>query len=486
MKMFILLKKRLPASRGFILLNTLVFATIAVVITTALVGWAGSVLKSSRQLTVREQAIQIAEAGIDYYRWHLAHSQNDYYDGNGATSTGPYVHSVTNALGNVIGQYSLVITPPPTGSTAVKIKSTGTVASTTDATAAGVSRSIQVTLAIPSLAKYAVLANDEMRFGEGTEIYGPIQSNYGIHFDGLAHNLISSAVSQYVDPDFPSNGTQYGVYTTNGTDDPHPPTAVPSRPDIFMAGRKFPVPTVDFGGMTTDLSQMKTDAQANGRYFASSGAQGYHVVLKTNETFDLYKVTALKTASGSCSESVTGWGTWSINTETSLGNYAFPANGILFLEDHVWVDGHVDGGRITIAAGRFPYSPSSQRNITVNADLTYTSYDGRDAVALIAQGDFNVGLYSEDNLRIDAALVAQNGRAGRYYYGSACGANYQRNTLTLYGMIATNLRYGFAYTDGTGYDVRNITYDGNLLYAPPPSFPLASTQYQTISWTEVR
>jgi hypothetical protein len=53
-------------------------------------------------------------------------------------------------------------------------------------------------------------------------------------------------------------------------------------------------------------------------------------------------------------------------------------------------------------------------------------------------------------------------------------------------MIATNTRYGFAYTDNTGYTTRNINYDGNLLYAPPPSFPLTSNQYSTISWEEVQ
>ena len=111
-------------------------------------------------------------------------------------------------------------------------------------------------------------------------------------------------------------------------------------------------------------------------------------------------------------------------------------------------------------------------------------------IALIAQNNFNVGMWSEDDLRIDAALIAQNGRVGRYYYDSDCksgGTNYyDRAVLTLFGMIATNQRYGFAYTNGTGYNIRNITYDTNLLYGPPPSFPLTSSQYQTISWQEVQ
>ena len=58
----------------------------------------------------------------------------------------------------------------------------------------------------------------------------------------------------------------------------------------------------------------------------------------------------------------------------------------------------------------------------------------------------------------------------------------QRAAITLFGMIGTNARYGFAYTDGNGYQDRNIIYDANLLYAPPPSFPLTTDQYVTISW----
>jgi len=58
--------------------------------------------------------------------------------------------------------------------------------------------------------------------------------------------------------------------------------------------------------------------------------------------------------------------------------------------------------------------------------------------------------------------------------------------LSLFGMIASYGRYGFAYTDGTGYTTRHISYDANLLYAPPPNFPLTSDQYSILSWQEVK
>ena len=55
----------------------------------------------------------------------------------------------------------------------------------------------------------------------------------------------------------------------------------------------------------------------------------------------------------------------------------------------------------------------------------------------------------------------------------------------MFGMIGSNIRYGFAYTDDTGYDIRNLIYDGHLLYAPPPEFPATTDFYQLVSWTEV-
>jgi len=467
---------------GIILVNVLIFMAIAVLVTTALVNWGALVLKTTRTLAIREQAFQIAEAGIEYYRWHLAHAPTDYKDGT--TGSGPYVHTVKDADGEVVGSYSLVITPPPVGSTIVKVRSTGTASSTPP-----VSRVVQGTLAIPSLAKFAVVANNDMRFGVGTEVFGPIHSNGGIRFEGLAHNLVTSSLTTYDDPDDSGSTQKFGVYTTVGTDDPNPPAALPSRPDVFIAGRQFPVQSFDFAGLTLDLSQMKVTAQTpQGRYIAQSGSQGYRIVLKTNDTFDLYRVTSLRNPPNNCTAAAgqTNWGLWSINNQTFVANYAFPSNGVIFVEDHLWVEGQINSARVTIAAGKFPDNVSTRKSITVNSDLLYTNYNGTDVIALVAQGDFNVGLWSDDDLRVDAALIAQNGRVGRFYYTSTCSSTYyNRNSITLYGMIASNLRYGFAYTDDTGYEIRNIIYDGYLLYGPPPSFPLTSSQYQTISWEEV-
>jgi hypothetical protein len=512
----------MPKQSGALIIQALVFGAIGIILIGGLVSFAQINIKSARLFVWREKAFQIAEAGVEYYRWHLAHAPQDFQDGTGAP--GPYVHPYKDKDSEVIGSFTLTITPPIIGSTIVTVISEGKISED-----ASISRKIEAKLAIPSLAKYAFVANSAMRFGKGTEVFGPIHSNDGIRFDGLAHNIVTSAKSDYDDADHLGNN-EFAVHThrnlpgDNSTNcspsDPGvncsfrpqeapPTTPVPSRSDVFLIGRQFPVPAVNFAGLTTDLADIRADTLpasglctpdiVNGKLcFAGSGALGYNLVLKTNDTFDLFKVTSLVAAPSGCTNylSQSGWSTWSINNQSLLGNYAFPSNGLIFLEDNVWIEGQIQTARLTIASGKFPDSASTNTSIIINKDIRYTTYDGQDVIALIAQNNLNVGMVSNSTLTIDAALLAKNGRVGRYYYrpnanwpssggSSRCSPYHTRPTINLFGMIATNLRYGFAYTDGTGYITRNITYDGNLLYGPPPSFPLTSDQYSTISWREL-
>jgi type II secretory pathway pseudopilin PulG len=495
---------KISKQRGFMLLQTLVFAGIAVLALTALIGWAGVSVRSAKHALYREQAFQIAEAGIDYYRWHLAHAPTDYQDGTGAA--GPYFHSFLDLYGATIGRYTLTITPPSIGSTKVTVRSKGEVFADTGAT-----RTVEVQFAKPSWAKYAAVSNAGIWFGISETIYGPVHSNSGVRVDGIAYNTVSSAISSYDDPVHNDTNKEFAVHTHRNPPPggastvqsfrplEAPPNPVPSRSDVFVGGRQFPVPAVDFSGITNNLQDYKTKAQAAGFYRASSGVAGYHVVLKTNDTFDLYKVNSLVNPGNGCSNSSNsssqpGWGSWSVGTtggaQTLLGNYAFPSNGVMFFEDHVWVDGTINSARVTIASGRFPVSSATYTNIIVNDNLRYTNTDGQDTIALIAQGKVLIGLRSADTMRIDAAMIAQNEWIGRYYYGSNSCQTDLRTLLTLYGMQATNQSGGFAWdNNGTiisGYQTQISYYDPNLLYSPPPSFPLLSDQYQTLYWQEIK
>lgn len=477
-------KKHNFKREGQLSLEVIFFAAVVLIIMTGFIFWALSFLKLSVRVFYKTMAFSVAEGGIEYYRWHLAHNTTDYWDGQGSTSTGPYTHDYYDKNGQKIGSFSLEITPPPTGSTIVTVRSTGRVIADSS-----VDKVIEVRMGIPSFAKYAWAINGDVNFGTAAEVFGPVHSNGGLHFDGLAHNLVTSALTSYDDPDHQEPGTdplEFSVHTHRAPVDPLPPAAVPSRTDVFQVGRQLSVPAVDFPGLTQDLAQIRADASSTGFYRPSSTAFGYDMLFKTNDTFDLFRVTAL-VPPGSCTSSQSYWGTWSIQSSTLLGNYPFPTSGLIFLEDNVWVRGQINTARLTLGSGRFPNQQSTWSSITINNDLLYTNYDGQDTIGLISQNNVNIGLVSEDDLRVDGALIAQNGRVGRHSYSqSACGSTRSRALFTSYGMLGSNTRPGFYYSATNGYQARNYIYDANLLYGPPPSFPLTSDNYTQISWEEIK
>lgn len=464
--------------KGQISITILIFSTVALILISGFVFLAGSFLNLSVRGINKAQAFSIAEGGIEYYRWHLAHAPEDYQDGTG--HAGPYVHTYYDKSGNPIGSFTLTITPPPVGSTVVKIRSAGNIFA--DAT---VQKIIEVKMAVPSFAKYAWVLNSDVNFGTAAEVFGPLHSNGGIHFDGLAHNIVSSYLTAYNDPDH-SGANEYAVHTHVNPVDPLPSSTLSARQDVFGGGRSINVPRVDFSKMTNDLSTLKQIASSTGLYFPSSTVKGYDVVFATSGIYTIYKITALQNPPGGCSNSgQTGWGTWSISAETPYASGTIPANGVMFFEDDIWIRGQINGKRVTIAAGRFPDLSSTRANATINNSLRYTNYDGTDVLSVLVQNNINIGLTSDNNLRVDGALIAQNGRIGRYSY-SGCGSNSSRANFTSYGMLGSALRSGFYYSSSNGFQSRDYIYDSNLLYAPPPNFPLTGDQYVPISWDEVQ
>jgi hypothetical protein len=463
--------------KGQLAVTIVFFAAIAVMFITGLVFLASSFLQSSVRSLNELRAFSIAEAGIDYYQWHLAHAPEDFEDGTG--HAGPYVHNYYDESGNLIGTFTLSITPPPAGSTAVIIQSTGNIVADPS-----IIKTIKVEMAIPSFAQYAWALNSFVEFGTGAQVYGTIQSNAGIHFDGTAHNLVESALTTTTDP---STGlTQWAVFTDGPPADPQPPTALSTNQTIFLAGRNVGVPAINFTGLTENLSSIEALAQASGTYFPSSTVLGYDLALATSGIYSVYKVTGLVATPHGCSNTgATGWGTWSINTESLLATGTIPQNGDMFFQDNVWVRGQINNKRVTIVSARFPDSPTTRSSITVDNSLTYTNFNGSDTLALIAQNNINIGLMSDNNLTIDGALIAVNGAIQRYSY-TGCGTDASRATLTTDGMLASNLQSGFYYSTTDGYQARSYNYDSNLLYGPPPSFPLSTNQYSIVSWDEIQ
>lgn len=514
------------------LVYALVIMTVVSILLSSIIGFVVSHLKFSSNRVAREEAFQIAEAGIYSYRWYLAHAtdgmnaqqlQAFWQDAGTLGVSGPVeVDYIDPGTGEVIGRYRLELTLPDPSSTIATVISTGMVASD-----AGVSRIVKARFRRPSWSEYAVLADEFIRFGEGTEVWGRIHSNDGVRFDGLAHNSITSLVPTVDDPDH-SGGVEFGVHTharsTHPPDPPNstidstfraaeaPPNTVPNRADIFEGGRQFPVPEVSFTGVQSDLSHMKNvacndtgsgctvtnDCWADGCYFDNSN-EGRRIVLKNDGTFDSYRVNAYSGTTNSITSFIGRRSTngaacvtsvnWSNAPESQCAsrvyagytclcnpqNETIPDDGVIYVEDNMWLEGEIDSGvtRLTIVAG-------VGNMFLGNNNLIYTSYDGSNILGIIGQQDVEIIRHSQTNLQIDGALLAQTGRVGREHYG----AGDYKNSITVNGAIATKQRYGFAWTDGTGYDERHLNFDNNLLYYPPPYFP-TGTEYSIDLWEEL-
>lgn len=469
--------KKTASVRGSILAYGLVIMFMISIILTSVIGFVVSQTKYALQVHAREQAFQIGESGIHFYRWYLAHQVEgrtaqqvaDFWTTGSPYGVGtPYEVEYVDPSGSAVGRYRLEVTPPSAGSTIVTIKSTGWTYRYPSIT-----RVIQVRFRRPSWSEYAVMANDNMRFGAGTEVYGKIHSNQGIRFDGIAHNIVTSSISQYDDPDH-GGGNEFAVHTHDAPTDPLPPAAVPSRPDVFEVGRSFPEVAVDFNGMLGDLSYMKSQAQAsvNGSRYFNNASQGRHIILNADDTFDIRTVQSFNASTNQIINYSGGWAT-----------YTLPDDGIIYVENNVWIEGTVNSRRVTVVAANLV--SSTKKTMYLGKDIRYTNYDCSEMIGLIGQEDVEVYRASNDVLRIDASLIAQLGRVGRSNY---TGATAIRDTITVYGAIASNQRYGFAWADTlgnhvSGYINRNLYYDNNLLYCPPPYFP-TGTQYEMDLWQE--
>lgn len=471
--MFKALKFLTNKNRGSILMFALVFGSVAfMVIISGVASYAIFENKASLRKHNRDLAFQIAEAGINYYRWHLAHNQTDYTDGTG--EPGPYVHEYEDKDGNLIGYYSLQITPPLSGSTVVTVESTGWALSTPNAR-----RTIRVRMGAAAMTDYTFLSNANMNFGFTTVVQGTVHSNGGIRFDGVTDSWIKSAKSRYEYCEGPGEGncsTRNGIWGSG-------------EPKSFW---QFPVPAIDFYSVTTDLDSIRQLADNGGIHLTSSGKEGYHLVF-SGTNFDLYKVSARDCYNGEGRWRYSGkWKDWywdgdiycyDIKTEVFLENQDIPANGAIFIEDDVWLEGTIDG-RVSVAAGRFPVQ-EPYKKIYINNSLLYSAKASDDVIGLFAQGDIIVPYETPDNMEINAAMLSQFGGIYRPFYDDNL-----KNLLHIFGSQISYSGGGWKHVNGYGHVISGYVntehvYDANLRYYPPPGFPVGST-YELISWEEVQ
>lgn len=469
--------KDIQKNKGYSIVYLLVIIFIFSTMLLPLINLLALKMQVIRSTINKEEALQIANAGINYYQWRLAHFPNDYQDGTG--EAGPYIHDYTDLdTQTLVGQFSLNIIPPEAGSTIVTIESTGWSNKNPSA-----KRKITARYGIPSLAKYAFLSDSPIWIGNSESVSGEMQINNGIRFDGTANAPIQSTRETYeCTPDL---GVGCDATTTK-------PGIWGSASSSVQSFWRFPVSAVDFSSLTADLASIKSQAESGGIYLPPSGTKGYSLVFSTSTgsgTVTIYKINT----SGLISEP-TGYDINGIahdedidysatgRTLQSPANRPIPSNGIIYVEDNVWVEGGVKG-RVMVAAAKL--NDSVNPTIYIPKNIVYDAKDGSNVLGLIAEKDVVVTYRAPTNLEINAALVAQTGSVQFFYYPS--GTYRLKNSIIVYGSIMTYGQWTWSYVDDddnllSGFANTSSIYDSNLLFGPPPSFPLSASGYQQMDW----
>jgi hypothetical protein len=459
--------------RGFLLILVIVFGAVFFLIISSFVTY----IVSQYQLQVlheeEQRARNIAEGGLNYYRWYLAHYPNDIT--NGTTTPGPYVHPYSDPEGGVIGEFSLEIASSSACGAvqAIDILSTGYTT-----TSPSVQRTLYGRYAQPTVTEYAYIINSNVWVGSDHDILGPYHSNGIVRMDGTNNSTVTSGQETWVcDGSISCSPASVGS-TVNAVYGNGPNNSLWT----------YPSPPINFLSLTVDLANMKTRAQNNGGvYLGPSADQGYLIEFRNDGRFDVYIVdrtwshTEYSTESGS-------YTAYNLIREADfLATYTIPsACSLIFVEDKVWLRGVVDG-KVTIAAADTD-TVGVDPSIILHGNITYDT--ATSGLLAIAEEDVLVGYDVPDNMTLNGIFIAQNGKFGRNHYTSSVnGGDRYRNSLTINGTIVSNGRVGTKWTSGatwtSGFDNRYTSYDRNLVAEPPPLTPEVSDIYEFIEWREM-
>jgi hypothetical protein len=479
------MQKPLPFTNtqsGQLLVLVLVFGSIFLIIISSFIS---SVIAQSQVIEFRfqqQQAGDIAEAGLNYYKWYLAHNPGDVSGG------GVYEYEDPE-LGR-IGEYELSVSGNSYCGqiSSINVTSTGRTDANPDAKAI-----ISATYKQPTVAEYSFINNEGVRFGDNRVITGPVHGNNWVQMDGAHNSFVGSGI--------PSYGSEGGVFTSA------PPDPSNATPSLFV----YPIDQIDFIGITIDLAQMRTSAQTDGIYYGPSPDDGYKVVFNSNGTVDVYSVQTWTDYWSYSSHDSPNWHTGEYNyidDQTLIANNE-PINSdcpVLFFEDKLWIEGAVNQ-KVAVAAGL--NTSNAQTNLVIDGNVTYVT--GTDAGLLaIAEDDVDIGIDVPNDMTANGIYIAQYGRFGINRYCASCGywagpwwspyfVSYGlpnildpyvfRNSLTRSGSVISNLRGGTAWSDGTGTQTsgfynRYTSFDRDQIDNPPPLTPTTNDVYELQDWRQ--
>jgi len=460
------------------MLLALVFGAIFFIVFSGLSGFVISENNFETFHRAQSEATSIAEAGLEYYRWHLAHFPNDLQNGTG--QPGPYTISYNDPQGGTVGTYTLNIKGNQScgQTTSIDITSTGRPADDPS-----VSQTLIARYARPTVARYDFISNAGVWIGVNDSIHGSYHSNSGIRMNGTSNAPVTSSLASWVCTwSFGCSGNQ-------------------TKPGVFGTGTnqnlwKFPTPQVDFNAIAADFFSLKTTAQANGIYLPRYSAgnkksvayhKGYLLIFNANDTVTIYRVKPKKLRGVQLLDSNKGSLDFSlIKNKTFYETLPIPSScGLIFVEDNTWIEGIIPT-QVTLVV-------ANVSNTGVNPDaflkgnITYASNNGTDGFTLIAAHSVLITADSPYNMTLYGVYIAQSGAWGRNGYYKA--AYSLRGTLTTIGSAVSALQAATTYVGNGGKIVSGykstVDYpDQRLATNPPPFTPVLSPEYQFVSWRQ--
>ncbi|NTV22737.1 MAG: hypothetical protein HGB03_04255 [Candidatus Yonathbacteria bacterium] len=458
---------------GYVSMFVVVFGGVFLTIMSGMVGFISLQKKATESKEAGESAIQIAEAGLDYYRWHLAHYPNDMQDGTGVS--GPYTHEYYDPEGGLMGSYTLDISGNVACGTltSVEVRSTGRTV-----TYPHIERTTYGKYARPSVAEYAYIVNDNVWAGDDRVILGRYHANGGIRMDGTNQSLVTSGVSTW------SCTASFGCNPTR------------TKAGIFGDGSgsalwEYPAETVDFTGLALNLGNLKTSVQnGGGLYFSVQSTQwntlGYHLLFNANGTVTVYRVTRTDDIQSYTTEEGWEYLDETIDRQSLVGTYTIPSGcSVIYVEDNVWIEGTVRG-KVTLIAANTVIS-NIDANVYLIDDILYTTPDGSDGLTIVGENDVLIPYDVPYNMDLHGVFIAQKGRFGRNHYDH--GSRDIRGILTMHGSTVSFKRVGTKWMSGnthiSGFVERYDSYDRKLATDAPPFTPYVDDEYRFVEWREM-
>lgn len=461
--------------RGITTMLVVAFMGVFLIIMGTLTSYVFQQSRYGRALHARDQALHVAEAGLEYYKWFLAHNPGNLTNGTGLP--GPYTYTVSDPEGGTVGTASLSVTGNSQCGVIQSIDLTSVGVSEEDY---GFPRTISVRYMQPSAASFSSVLNANVWFS-AESITGAFISNGGVRMDSSNNSTVSSATSSF------SCNSSMGCTPTQ------------TQPGVFGSGAnsslwRYPVASVNFAGMTTDLETLRGYAQTNGLYFYDgtvSGVdnKGFRLVMKSNGDIDVYRVTST-TAISNAYDSIRGYHTDYdiISTQTLMGTYTPPSScALIYVRGTTWLEGTVAGKYTIVAADPGSHTP----DVLLANNISYATNDGASGLTVIAERSVRIPLNSPDTLSIRGIFVAKNGYWGRDYYASTpsgYSSYVLRANLNVTGTVVSTSRPVVCWSSGgaciQGYTNRVYSYEQVLAFAPPPFTPITSTDYGFVLWRE--